>query len=184
MKCYGKDIHVLMSATAIQERIGEMAATISRDYAGKEITLIGVMKGALFFLVDLAKAIDLPVTIELLGVSSYQGQTKTSENVHITHDIDRRLNGRHVILVEDIVDTGLTMQFLLQTLQFRHPASLKSAVLLTKPTCAKVTVPVDYTGFHIDDVFVVGYGMDFQERYRNLPFIGVIHAMPPALSCL
>jgi hypoxanthine phosphoribosyltransferase len=174
MAFYEKDVEVLIDAATVQARVRELAAQISKDYAGQELTLIGVMKGSLFFLVDLARAIDLPVTIELMGVSSYHGGTETTGEVRITHDVSRPLHGKNLLLVEDIVDTGLTMQFLLENLGARHPASVKIAALLEKPARARVKVPIDYKGFVIEDRFVVGYGLDYGEKYRNLPFIGVM----------
>lgn len=174
MAFYEKDVEVMIDADAVQAKIKELAAQISKDYAGQDVTLIGVMKGSVFFLVDLAKAIDLPVTIELMGVSSYHGGTETTGEVRITHDVSKPLHGRHLLLVEDIVDTGLTMQFLLENLGARHPASIKVVALLEKPARAKVKIPIDYKGFVIEDKFVVGYGLDYGEKYRNLPFIGVM----------
>lgn len=176
MAFYENDVEVMLSADAVQAKIRELAAQITKDYAGRDVTLIGVMKGSVFFLVDLAKAIDLPVTIELMGVSSYHGGTETTGEVRITHDVSKPLHGRHLILVEDIVDTGLTMQFLLENLGARHPASIKVVALLEKPARAKVKIPIDYKGFVIEDKFVVGYGLDYGEKYRNLPFIGVMRS--------
>ncbi|GMU63634.1 MAG: hypoxanthine phosphoribosyltransferase [Myxococcaceae bacterium] len=176
MAFYERDVDVMISADAVQAKVRELAAQITKDYAGKDVTLIGVMKGSVFFLVDLAKAVDLPVTIELMGVSSYHGGTETTGEVRITHDVSKPLHGRHLILVEDIVDTGLTMQFLLENLGARHPASIKVVALLEKPARAKVKIPIDYKGFVIEDKFVVGYGLDYGEKYRNLPFIGVMNA--------
>lgn len=174
MAFYEKDVEVMIDADAVQAKIRELAAQISKDYAGQELTLIGVMKGSVFFLVDLAKAIDLPVTIELMGVSSYHGGTETTGEVRITHDVSKPLHGKNILLVEDIVDTGLTMQFLLENLGARHPASVKIVALLEKPARAKVQIPIAYKGFVIEDKFVVGYGLDYGEKYRNLPFIGVM----------
>jgi hypoxanthine phosphoribosyltransferase len=174
MAFHEREVEVMIDAGAVQAKIRELGAQISKDYAGKDLTLIGVMKGSVFFLVDLAKAIDLPVTIELMGVSSYHGGTETTGEVRITHDVSKPLHGRNVLLVEDIVDTGLTMQFLLENLGARHPASMKVVALLEKPARAKVKIPIDYKGFVIEDKFVVGYGLDYGEKYRNLPFIGVM----------
>lgn len=174
MAFYEQDVEVMIDADAVQAKIRELAAQISKDYAGQELTLIGVMKGSVFFLVDLAKALDLPVTIELMGVSSYHGGTETTGEVRITHDVSKPLHGKNILLVEDIVDTGLTMQFLLENLGARHPASVKIVALLEKPARAKVKIPIDYKGFVIEDKFVVGYGLDYGEKYRNLPFIGVM----------
>jgi hypoxanthine phosphoribosyltransferase len=176
MAFYDNDVEVMLSEDQVQAKVRELGAQITRDYAGQDVTLIGVMKGSVFFLVDLAKAIDLPVTIELMGVSSYHGGTETTGEVRITHDVSKPLHGGHLILVEDIVDTGLTMKFLLDNLAARHPASVKVATLLEKPSRAKVKVPIDYKGFVIEDRFVVGYGLDYGEKYRNLPFIGVMRS--------
>jgi hypoxanthine phosphoribosyltransferase len=164
----------MIGAEALAARIRELGAEITRDYAGKELTLVGIMKGSIFFLTDLARAIDLPITLEMMGVSSYQGGTETTGEVRITHDLSRPMHGRHVLIVEDIVDTGLTMQFLLDNLGARHPASVKVATLLEKPARAKVKVPIHYKGFTIEDRFVVGYGLDYGEKYRNLPFVGML----------
>lgn len=174
MAFYEKDVEVMIDAAQVQAKIQELAAQISKDYAGQELTLIGVMKGSVFFLVDLAKALDLPVTIELMGVSSYHGGTETTGEVRITHDVSKPLHGKNILLVEDIVDTGLTMQFLLENLGARHPASVKIVALLEKPARAKVQIPIAYKGFVIEDKFVVGYGLDYGEKYRNLPFIGAM----------
>ena len=168
------DIDVIIDEGAIQSKVRELGAQISRDYAGRELTLVGVLKGAIFFLADLARAIDLPVRIELMGVSSYLGRNETSGEVRITHDVSTPMGGRHLLLVEDIVDTGLTMQFLLDNLQARQPASLKVCVLIEKPTRARCKVPLDYRGFVIEDRFVVGYGLDYSEKYRNLRFVGAL----------
>lgn len=164
----------LISAADIQKRVFELGAQISKDYEGKDLAVVGIMKGSIFFLTDLAKAIDLPITIELMGVSSYQGGTETTGEVRITHDLTKPMNGRHILVVEDIIDTGLTMKFLLENLSARHPASVKVVTLLEKPSRAKVKVNIDYKGFVIEDRFVVGYGLDYGEKYRNLPFVGVM----------
>jgi hypoxanthine phosphoribosyltransferase len=174
MAFYERDVDVLYSEAVVQQRVRELGAEISRDYRGQELTLVGIMKGSVFFLADLARAIDLPVTIELMGVSSYHGGTETTGEVRITHDVTKPIHDRQVLLVEDIIDTGLTMTFLLENLAARHPAGVKVATLLEKPSRAKVAVRIDYRGFVIDDRFVVGYGLDWGEKYRNLPFIGVM----------
>jgi hypoxanthine phosphoribosyltransferase len=176
MPFYEKDVRTLIDETALQARIRALGEQISRDYQGKELCLLGVLKGSVFFVTDLAKAIDLPLTIEFLGVSSYQGGTETTGEVRITSDVTKPLAGKHLLVVEDIIDTGLTMNFLLENLRARHPASVKVCTLLEKPARARTQVQMDYKGFVIDDVFVVGYGLDFQDRYRNLPFIGVMQS--------
>lgn len=174
MAFYDQYVEVMLSAEQLQARVKELGAQITKDYQGKELTLIGIMKGSIFFMTDLARCIDLPITLELMGLSSYQGGTETTGEVRITSDLTKPMHGRHVLVVEDIIDTGLTMNFLLENLHARHPASVKVATLLEKPARAKVKVPIDYKGFVIEDRFVVGYGLDYGEKYRNLPFVGVM----------
>ena len=176
MAFYQDDVEVLIDEPALQGRIRELGAQITRDYQGKEVTLLAVLKGSVFFVTDLARAIDLPLTMEFLGVSSYQGGTEATGEVRITLDSTKPMAGRHMIIVEDIIDTGLTMKFLLENLQARHPASLKICALLEKPARARTKIQIDYRGFVIDDVFVVGYGLDAGEKYRNVPFIGQMRA--------
>jgi len=174
MAFHDQSVEVLLSADQIQKRIAELGAQITKDYQGKELTLVGIMKGSVFFLTDLARQIDLPLTMELMGLSSYQGGTETTGEVRITSDLSKPMHGRHLLIVEDIIDTGLTMKFLLENLGARHPASVKVATLLEKPSRAKVKVNIDYKGFVIEDRFVVGYGLDYGEKYRNIPFVGVL----------
>jgi hypoxanthine phosphoribosyltransferase len=174
MAFYDRDVDVMIDSAKLQARIGELGAQITRDYQGKDLTIVGIMKGSIFFMTDLAKAIDLPVTLELMGVSSYHGGTETTGEVRISFDLTKPMHAKHILVVEDIIDTGLTMQFLLENLGARHPASVKVCTLLEKPARAKTKVPIDYKGFVIDDKFVVGYGLDYGEKYRNLPFIGVM----------
>jgi len=171
---YEQEVGVLISEDKVQARVRELAAEITRDYAGKDLTLLCVLKGSAFFAMDLAKHIDLPLTLEFLGVSSYQGGTETTGEVRITTDVSKPMAGKHVLIIEDIIDTGLTMKFLLENLGARHPASLKLCSLLEKPSRARTKVTIDYKGFVIDDHFVVGYGLDYGEKYRNVPFIGVM----------
>src|SRR5688572_6021231 len=161
-------MRVLLSHDAIQARIKEMGAQIARDYHGGEPHLVGVLKGACTFITDLSQAIDLPLTLDFIAVSSYGAATKTSGEVKLVKDLDQSLDGRDLLVVEDIVDTGLTLNYLLNLLRARGPRSLKVAALLSKPSRRLVQIPVDYVGFSIDDHFVVGYGLDFNERYRNL----------------
>ena len=168
-----REIDVMIEAATLQARVRELGAQISRDYAGRDLTLIAIMKGAVFFLADLARAIELPVRIELMGVSSYEGGSSTGE-VRITHDVSTPMGGKHLLVVEDIIDTGLTMKFLLENLQSRHPASLKVCALIEKKGATANQVTIDYRGFVIEDRFVVGYGLDFAEEYRNLPYIGAM----------
>ena len=168
-----KDVGVLISEEALQARVKELGAQITRDYQGKELTLVCVLKGSVFFAIDLARAIDLPLTLEFLGVSSYHGGTESTGEVRITTDVSKPMAGKHLLIIEDIIDTGLTMSFLLENLQARHPASVKICSLLEKPARAKTKVHIDYKGFVIEDKFVVGYGLDYGEKYRNVPFIGI-----------
>jgi len=164
---------VLLSADEIQVRVAEMGLEIARDYAGREPHLICVLKGACPFLSDLSRQIDLPLTLDYMAVSSYGAATKSSGEVKLIKDLDQGLEGREVLVIEDIVDTGLTLNYLLNLLRNRGPRSLKVAALLSKPSRRLVPVQVDYTGFTIEDKFVVGYGLDYNERYRNLPNIVV-----------
>lgn len=159
---------VLLSHDAIQARVREMGAEIARDYAGREPHLVGVLKGAFAFMSDLCRAIDLPLTLDFIAVSSYGTTTKTTGEVQLVKDLDTGLDGRDLLVVEDIVDTGLTLNYLLKVLRARGPKSVKVAALLSKPARRLVETPVDYTGFTIPDSFVVGYGLDYNEKYRNL----------------
>lgn len=165
-------IEVLISEADLRARVAEMGAAITRDYAGRSLVVIGVLKGSFIFLADLVRAVDLPLSVDFIGISSYQG-TMTTGVVQITSDLSRPIEGKDVLLVEDIVDTGLTMRYLLENLAIRKPASVKIAALLEKPARAQVKVPIDYRGFVIGDEFVVGYGLDWDGKMRNLPFVGV-----------
>jgi hypoxanthine phosphoribosyltransferase len=164
---------VLLSRDAIRDRVLEMGREISRDYAGKEPHLVGVLKGACTFMTDLARAIEIPITMDFIAVSSYGAATKTSGEVKLVKDLDQGLEGRDLLVIEDIVDTGLTLNYLLNVLRARGPRSLKVAALLSKPSRRLVEVQADYVGFTIEDHFVVGYGLDYNEKYRNLPEIVV-----------
>lgn len=168
------EVEELIGAERLQARIAELGREITLAYRGKDLTVLGVLKGSVFFVTDLTRAIDLPVTLEFLGVSSYLGGTETTGEVRITSDVTKPMAGKNILVVEDIIDTGLTMKFLLENLRARHPASVKVCTLLEKPSRARTAVGIDYRGFTIPDVFVVGYGLDFEERFRNLPFIGVM----------
>ncbi len=174
MPFFDRDVGVLIDEPTLRARVRQLGEELTRAYEGKELTLVSVLKGSVFFGTDLARAIDLPLTMEFLGVSSYQGGTETTGEVRITSDVTKPMAGKHLLVVEDIIDTGLTMKFLLENLHARHPASVKVCTLLEKPARARAKVPIDFKGFVIDDVFVVGYGLDYAERYRNLPFIGVM----------
>jgi len=166
---------VMISADELQRRVKELAAEIRRDYAGDaELHLVSVLKGAFIFLGDLIRALDRQVTIDFMALSSYGKSTTSSGEVRLLKDLDSGLEGRHVIIVEDIVDTGLTLAYLQEILHARGPKSLKTACLLSKPSRRVVEVKVDYTGFVIEDRFVVGYGLDYAEQYRNLPYLGAL----------
>ena len=166
---------VLVSEEAIQTRVRELGQRISDDYRGRNLTLVSVLKGSLPFMADLMRAIDVPVRIDLMEVSSYGGvATESSGLVRILKDLSASIAGEDVLLVEDIIDTGLTLNYLIRYLRGKNPASLKICTLLDKPARRLVEIPVDYTGFTIEDRFVVGYGLDFGERYRNLRFVGVL----------
>jgi hypoxanthine phosphoribosyltransferase len=170
-------IEELISSTKIAARIREIGAQITRDYAGQELVLVGVLKGSFLFLADLARAIESnDVRVEFLGVQSYGDETSSSGVVEITFDLKKPIEGKHVLVVEDIVDTGLTMQYIEKNLATRGPASVKLCSLLHKPARKKVDIKIDYLGFTIEDLFVVGYGLDYAQRYRNLPYIGVLKA--------
>lgn len=167
-------IKVLISEEDVDTRISEIGAQISRDYAGKEVHLICVLKGGSFFMCELAKRIDVPVSLDFMSVSSYGSETKSSGVVKIVKDLDEPLKDKDVLVVEDIVDSGRTLSYLLEMLRDRGPRSLRLCTLLDKPERRVVDVHVDYTGFQIPDEFVVGYGLDYDQKYRNLPYIGVV----------
>jgi len=168
------NLEVLISEEQIQNRIKELGTQIALDYAGRNPLLIGVLKGACFFLSDLLRAIDIPLGIEFIAISSYGSSTRTSGEVRILKDLDVPIENRDIIVVEDIVDTGLTLSYLLANLKSRGAASVRLIALLDKHERREREVPIDYLGFEIPDHFVVGYGLDFAERYRNLPFIAVL----------
>jgi hypoxanthine phosphoribosyltransferase len=176
---------VLISEERLHTRIGELAEEISADYAGRELVVIGVLKGAVFFIADLVRRLDMPCELDFMAVSSYGSSTHSSGVVRILKDLDAVIAGRHVLVVEDIVDSGLTLSYLLKNLASREPASLEICALLTKPGHRRLALPLRYVGFELDDVFVIGYGLDHAERYRNLPHIAVLDmarvaADPPA----
>lgn len=162
---------VQLDESAIQRRVRELGAAIRRDYQGVDLHLICVLNGAFIFMADLVRAIDLPLTVDFLSVSSYGASRESSGEVRLVKDLEQSLLDRHVIIVEDIIDSGLTMQYLLSYLRGRKPASVKVATLLSKPSRRKVEVQVDYLGFTIPDAFVYGYGLDVDHRLRNLPFV-------------
>jgi hypoxanthine phosphoribosyltransferase len=165
---------VLVSAEDLKRRVVELGEEISRDYAGKSLLLVGVLKGAVFFLSDLMRYIDIPVEVDFMAVASYGSATDSSGVVRILKDLDAAIEGRDVLIVEDIVDSGLTLQYLLRNLGSRNPRTLEVCALLTKPERRKVDLPTRYVGFEIPDRFVVGYGLDYAERHRNLPFVAAL----------
>lgn len=166
---------ILITEQQIQDRVRQLAADISRDYAeAGEVVLVGVLKGAFVFLADLARRLTIPRTIEFMAVSSYGGQGATSGAVRVVMDLRESVEGRHVLVVEDIVDTGRTLHYLMELLRTRDPASVRASALVRKRDRHEVDVPVDYLGFDIPDVWAVGYGLDYAERYRTLPYIGVV----------
>ncbi len=165
---------VLIREQEIAERIQKLGQEITEDYQGKIPVLVGILKGAVPFVADLMREINLPLEYDLMAVSSYGASTKSSGTVKILKDLDLSIEERDVIIVEDIVDTGLTLQYLLENLKSRHPKSIKICTFLDKPSRRKVAIQPDYNGFEIPDVFVIGYGLDYAEKYRNLPFVGVL----------
>lgn len=167
-------VEVLLTEEEVDKRIQQIGEQISKDYAGKQVHLICVLKGGVFFMCELAKRISVPVSMDFMSVSSYGSDTKSSGVVKIVKDLDEPLQGKDVLVVEDIVDSGRTLSYLLELLKDRGPKSVKLCTLLDKPERRVRPVTVDYTGFEIPDEFVVGYGLDYDQRYRNLPYIGVV----------
>ena len=165
---------VLFTEEALRARVGELAQQINRDLAGKEPVLISVLRGSFIFMADLVRAIELPCRVDFMAVSSYGSGTTSSGQVKITKDLSESIEGRDVLVVEDILDSGNTLAYLLQILQARRPASIRLCTLLDKPSRRVKPVQADYVGFPVEDLFVVGYGLDYAERYRNLPYIGVL----------
>lgn len=166
--------HILVTEEAIQSTIASMGQRLSQEYRGKDLLLVGVLKGAIMFIVDLARAIELPLTMDFMAIASYGASRETSGIVRILKDLDTSIEGKHVLIVEDIIDSGLTLNYILDMLRTRNPASLRVCTLLNKPARRRVDVPVDYVCFDIPDEFVVGYGLDYNQIYRNLPFVGVL----------
>jgi hypoxanthine phosphoribosyltransferase len=165
---------VLIETDALRGRIAELGAEISVDYAGRDLLLIGVLKGAVFFMADLMRKLTIPCEVDFMAISSYGASTDSSGVVRILKDLDINIEGRHVLVVEDIIDSGLTLSYLMRNLESREPATLEVCALLTKPDRREIEVPVRYVGFEIPNRFVIGYGLDFGERYRNLPYVAVL----------
>jgi hypoxanthine phosphoribosyltransferase len=165
---------ILVQRDDLQHRVRELAVEISRDYEGRGLFLVGVLKGAVFFLSDLMRHLDVPCEVDFMAVSSYGSETDSSGVVRILKDLDAPIAGRDVLIVEDIVDSGLTLSYLLRTLKARDPASLEVCALLTKPERRKVELPIKYVGFEIPNRFAIGYGLDHAERFRNLPYVAVL----------
>jgi hypoxanthine phosphoribosyltransferase len=172
---------ILIEADALQARIAELGAEVSREYEGRDLLLVGVLKGAVFFMADLMRELTVPCEIDFMAISSYGAGTDSSGVVRILKDLDANIAGRDVLVVEDIIDSGLTLSYLMRSLRARKPASLEICALLTKPTRREIDVPVKFVGFEIPNRFVIGYGLDFAERYRNLPYVAVLHPdlIPP-----
>src|SRR5215217_9382345 len=163
---------VLIEEDALQKRIRELGREVSADYSGRELLLVGVLKGAVFFMADLMRSITVPCEIDFMAISNYGASTDSSGVVRILKDLDINIDGRHVLIVEDIIDSGLTLSYLVRNLESRNPASLEICALLTKPSRRLEDVEVRWIGFEIPNRFVIGYGLDFAERYRNLPYVG------------
>ena len=172
---------ILIEEGPLQARIAELGAEISRAYEGHDLLLVGVLKGAVFFMADLMRELTIPCEIDFMAISSYGAGTDSSGVVRILKDLDANIAGRHVLVVEDIIDSGLTLSYLMRSLSARKPASLEICALLTKPERREIDVPVRFVGFEIPNRFVIGYGLDFAERYRNLPYVAVLHPdlIPP-----
>ena len=166
--------HILFDEYTLANTVERLGTQISRDYQGQELLVICILKGASVFMADLIRKIDLPIQIDFMAVSSYGHSTQSSGVVKINKDLDTDIENRHILIVEDIIDSGLTLKYLSENLQSRHPKSLRICTLLDKPERRKTHLSIDYTGFEIPDVFIVGYGIDYAEHYRNLPYIGVI----------
>ena len=166
---------VLIDEPTLQSRIAEMGEEISSDYAGRDLLLVGVLKGAVFFMADLMRSLTVPCEVDFMAISSYGAETDSSGVVRILKDLDIPLQGRDVLIVEDIIDSGLTLSYLMRNLRARDPASLEVCALLTKPGRREIEVPVKYVGFEIPNRFVIGYGLDYAERYRNLRYVGVLN---------
>jgi hypoxanthine phosphoribosyltransferase len=167
---------VLYTPDQIQKRVAELGAQISQDYAGESLLVIGVLRGVIFFMADLLRAINIPVEVDFMSVSSYSAESRDLGFVRLVKDLDLSITDRHVLFVEDIIDTGLTINYLLRTLKARNPASLEVCVLFNKEKRRLINLPLRYLGFNIPDYYIVGYGLDYREKYRNIPFVGLIKA--------
>ena len=165
---------IIITPPEIHERVREVGKSITRDYLGRNLLLVGVLKGVLFFMADLLRNIKIPVEIDFIAVSSYTPESRDQGYVRMVKDLDIPLGNRHVIFVEDVIDTGMTLHYILQNLNMRQPASLEVCVLFNKPTHRLIDIPIKYKGFDLPDQFVVGYGLDHREKYRNLPFVGLL----------
>jgi hypoxanthine phosphoribosyltransferase len=170
----GRDLRVVVEADVLQRRVAELGAELSRDYEGRELFMMGVLKGAVFFLADLMREVHVPCELDFMAVSSYGSLTDSSGVVRILKDLDASIEGKDVLIVEDIVDSGLTLNYLLRNLRGRNPRSLEVCALLVKPARRKIELPIRYVGFEIPDRYVVGYGLDLDQRYRNLPYVAAI----------
>ena len=175
MTVQDKDIkEVLCSEEQLSQKIAELGAAVTRDYAGKELLLVSILKGSVMVMADLMRSVDLPLQIDFMNVASYGSGTETKGAVKILKDLDVDIKGKHVLIVEDILDSGVTLHNLMKLLRQRQPASIEICTLFSKPTRRKVEVPVRYMGFEIPDAFIVGYGLDYDEKYRNLPYVGIL----------
>jgi hypoxanthine phosphoribosyltransferase len=170
---FSSDIQeVLLTAEQIQQRVAGLGQAITRDYHGKNLLLVGVLKGVLFFMADLLRQISLPLEMDFIAISSYSAETRDQGVVRLVKDLEVPIDQRHVVFVEDVIDTGLTLNYILKNLRARHPASLEVCVLFNKPERRLIEIPIRYVGFNLPDKFVVGYGLDYKEKYRNLPYVG------------
>ncbi len=167
---------IIFTAEQIQQRVAEIGQAISRDYAGQDLIMVGVLKGVLFFMADLLRQVALPVEVDFLAVTSYSTEVRNQGFVRMLKDLEMPISARHVLFVEDVIDTGLTLNYLLKNLRDRQPASLEVCVLFNKPNHRLIDTPLKYKGFDLPDRFVVGYGLDYREKYRNLPFVGILKA--------
>lgn len=170
-----KDIEsIVYSEAVLAERIKEIGQQITKDYEGKKLIVVGVMKGANVFVADLIRTLDLDIVLDFIVVSSYGASTETTGVIRLLKDLDENIDSEHVLIVEDIIDSGLTLEYLVKNFETRHPASIKICTLLNKVERRKVDIPVDYIGFQVPDEFIVGYGIDYAEKYRNLPYVGIL----------